>query len=55
PGFLSDALGLALLLPPVRAVLRPWLARTLAARAVVRRSGPTGSRRPPGRPDVLDV
>lgn len=27
PGFLTDAVGLALLLPPVRAVVRPRLAR----------------------------
>lgn len=32
PGFLTDALGLALLLPPVRAVVRPMLARRFQGR-----------------------
>src|SRR5262245_13557738 len=27
PGFISDAVGILLLLPPVRAVVRPWLVR----------------------------
>lgn len=32
PGFLTDAVGLALLLPPVRATLRPLLARRFRGR-----------------------
>ena len=32
PGFLTDAVGLALLLPPVRAVVRPMLARRFQGR-----------------------
>ena len=40
PGFLSDLLGIALLLPPVRAVVRPALLGALARRAIVRRTGP---------------
>ena len=32
PGFLTDAVGLALLLPPVRAVVRPVLARRFQGR-----------------------
>ncbi len=34
PGFLSDALGLALLIPPVRAVVRAGLARRLRLRVL---------------------
>lgn len=41
PGFVTDVVGLALLLPPVRAVLRPALGRRLAARALGDRPGPT--------------
>jgi UPF0716 protein FxsA len=32
PGFITDAVGLLLILPPTRAVLRPWLLRRLQAR-----------------------
>jgi len=42
PGFLSDVLGIALLLPPVRAVLRPVLVGALARRAIGRRVAPPG-------------
>src|SRR6266545_3155264 len=38
PGFLSDVVGVLLLLPPVRAVARRWLPR-LAARRLRRRGG----------------
>ena len=48
PGFLSDVLGILLLLPPVRAVLRPLLVSALARRAIDRRMGPR-------RGTVLDV
>jgi UPF0716 protein FxsA len=34
PGFLSDCLGIALLLPPVRAAVRPVLLGALARRAI---------------------
>jgi UPF0716 protein FxsA len=34
PGFLSDCLGIALLLPPVRAAVRPVLLGALARRAL---------------------
>jgi UPF0716 protein FxsA len=34
PGFLSDFLGIALLLPPVRAAVRPVLLGALARRAI---------------------
>ena len=46
PGFLSDLLGIALLLPPVRAAIRPVLVSALARRAIggrVRRSGGGGT------------
>lgn len=37
PGFLTDLFGLALLFPPVRAVVRPALLRQLTARVRMRR------------------
>ena len=42
PGFVSDILGIALLLPPVRAVVRPILVTALARRALVGRVRPGG-------------
>lgn len=71
PGFLTDALGLALLIPPIRAVLRPpviaFFRRRIDLR-VARAGGGLGAfgagsfdprgRRPdrgPGSGDVLDV
>jgi UPF0716 protein FxsA len=48
PGFLTDALGLALLVPPVRASVRRVLARRFQARAL-------GGRRPEGGSGYLDV
>lgn len=50
PGFITDAFGLVLLLPPSRAALRSLLARSLARRsAIVWRVGSFGSGRGPGR------
>jgi UPF0716 protein FxsA len=47
PGFITDILGLILLVPPTRALVRAVLARRLAHRMVVSVSAPrTGSRRP---------
>ncbi len=43
PGFVSDLFGLALLLPPTRAVIRAFLARRLAGRMTA------SLRRPPQR------
>lgn len=41
PGFVSDAFGLLLLLPPVRAVVRRWLGRRFQVRAATyHRVGP---------------
>jgi UPF0716 protein FxsA len=51
PGFVSDILGIALLLPPVRAVVRPILLTALAKRAIVGRAGPAGY----GRGPTIDV
>jgi UPF0716 protein FxsA len=45
PGFITDILGLILLIPPTRAVVRGILARRLAHRMVVSVSGPQVRRR----------
>jgi UPF0716 protein FxsA len=55
PGFVSDVLGIALLLPPVRAVVRPVLVGVLTRRAIDRRLGPRGPGGPSGRGPILDV
>ena len=47
PGFVSDLLGLALLLPPVRAVIRPFLLH--------RFFGPDAGQRGVGRSTVIDL
>src|SRR6266498_1231504 len=41
PGFLTDVLGVLLLLPPVRAVVRRWLPALLARRVIRRTRGRT--------------
>ena len=46
PGFTTDVVGLLLLIPPTRAVIRRVLVRRLAKRVVV--SVPGGGRVPPG-------
>lgn len=64
PGFLTDAVGLFLLVPPVRAVLRPLALRAMARRAArsagrIRFAGvPVGGDAPFGggrRDDAVDV
>ena len=56
PGFVSDLAGMALLLPPVRAVVRPVLLRRLQVMALGAALGPAaGRRRPGGRSGVIDV
>jgi UPF0716 protein FxsA len=45
PGFITDILGLFLLIPPTRAIVRAVLARRLAHRLVVSVSGPRVRRR----------
>ena len=58
PGFLSDILGILLLLPPTRALARRVVARRVLPRLVVSglggAGGPGGPRRRP-RPDGADV
>ena len=55
PGFLTDLVGMALLLPPVRAVVRRVLARRFKTMAVHRTGmGPSGPRSG-GRSDVIDL
>ena len=51
PGFISDILGLLLLLPPTRAVVRAILVRRFADRMIASatRRGPRGFGPPPGR------
>ena len=51
PGFFTDSVGFALLLPPIRAVLRGWAALVVARRANVRmhRTKP-GADDDPGKP-----
>lgn len=51
PGFLSDLVGLALLVPPVRAVARRQLARRVAVRALGGRPRPG----PGAGPGYIDV
>ena len=49
PGFLTDIVGIILLIPPTRAVVRRLVARRLGRRVVV---GSTSRRSPRGRFDV---
>jgi UPF0716 protein FxsA len=57
PGFLTDVLGLILLLPPTRRVVRAMARRSIERRAVVAATaGAAGRGRGRGRdPDVYDV
>ena len=50
PGFITDILGLVLLLPPSRAVVRRVLVRRFADRMIASATRP----RPPGRPGDVD-
>ena len=49
PGFLSDILGLFLLLPPTRAFVRAVLVRRFAGRMVASMTAGPGARQPRGR------
>jgi UPF0716 protein FxsA len=53
PGFVTDVFGLALLLPPSRAVVRGALVRRFSRRFFFSRRG--GGPRPPAAPDGYDV
>jgi len=55
PGFLSDALGLVLMIPPTRALIAGQLKRRLGARMSMSILGTGRRRRPPRRDDVVDV
>jgi UPF0716 protein FxsA len=50
PGFVTDVVGIVLLLPPTRALVRGVLARRLLPRVVVSGFGPAGRGRAPRRP-----
>jgi UPF0716 protein FxsA len=53
PGFITDVLGVLLLLPPTRAVIRRMLVGTFSRRFMVSAAGAAASRarrRPPGEP-----
>jgi UPF0716 protein FxsA len=49
PGFLTDILGLILLLPPTRALVRAVLVRRFAGRMVASMTAGPGARQPRGR------
>ena len=53
PGFITDVVGLALLVPPSRAVVRRMLVRVLGRRVAV--GVATGAARRAGRPRPYDV
>ena len=53
PGFVTDVVGLLLLLPTARHLLRGWLNRRFRIRVAVASDGTSGSRRRGG--DVIDV
>jgi UPF0716 protein FxsA len=46
PGFITDVVGLFLLLPPTRGLARHWLAKRLVDRGAIRVAGFGRSRRP---------
>jgi UPF0716 protein FxsA len=56
PGFVTDALGLVLLLPPTRALTRRWLSRHYSGRAMrfVASTGRFAARGRAGRPGDVD-
>ncbi len=51
PGFLTDGLGLLIVLPPTRPVFRSLLTRVVTARVTVIGPGGAGGFGPPGRRD----
>lgn len=52
PGFLTDIVGLLLLVPPTRGVILRLATRTIARRMSARVIAADGRRRPPGHADV---
>jgi UPF0716 protein FxsA len=55
PGFLTDVVGLLLLIPPTRALIRPLVVRRLGRRVAVRVGGERGGRQPQGAGRDFDV
>jgi UPF0716 protein FxsA len=55
PGFVTDVLGLSLLLPPTRAFVRRLVARRLLPRMMVGAIGGASRRRPGGADRAYDV
>jgi UPF0716 protein FxsA len=55
PGFITDVVGLLLLIPPTRALIRPFVVRRLGRRVAVGVVGEAGRRRPPGAGRDFDV
>jgi UPF0716 protein FxsA len=58
PGFITDVIGLVLLIPPTRALIRPLVVRRLSRRVaagVVGDSAGPSRRRPPGAGRDFDV
>ena len=54
PGFITDVIGVVLLVPPTRALVRRVLRRTIARRAVVAATNTNRTGRPDGRPYDVD-
>jgi UPF0716 protein FxsA len=52
PGFITDIVGILLLLPPTRAVMRRLVVRALGGRVAISVAGAAGRRRSRGRYDV---
>jgi UPF0716 protein FxsA len=55
PGFLTDVVGLLLLIPPTRALIRALVVRRLGRRVTVGVVGEAGGRRPPRAGRDFDV
>jgi UPF0716 protein FxsA len=55
PGFLTDVVGLLLLIPPTRALIRPLVVRRLGRRVAVRVAEGPGGRHPQGPGRDFDV
>jgi UPF0716 protein FxsA len=58
PGFVTDALGILLLFPPIRALVRIWLARRFVVMTASGPRGPRGPNDPDGYddgPGIIDV
>jgi UPF0716 protein FxsA len=56
PGFISDAIGIFVLFPPTRALVRGFTKRRLRIVTITSIDGPYDPRdRPPDDPDVIDV